>query len=338
MSRVSIPLLFRLDGSIPGGPVPAGIGLTVLLLLVFVVVRVLLGAGQYSTDEDFRIAIIQVLQVGYAMTAFAYFGTVVRRTAAELHAVFPADRSELAAVGSYPVWLLPVVGALSYLLIGVTTTNLTSSEPPWVLSTWSYDVLWHRWTTIPMAWVSACLFWVVVTESVRLSNVVSRQTEVDLLALGDYQPLVRLGLTNALLLIGWASIGMLFMLVEDRYVGLLVGFWITSIVFGWIGLMLPLRALRRNIRAANTVESEWIQDALKSARDQLKLNMDTAVGVRDDRQSIAEIVAYADIVERNRNWPFNSRVLSRFALYLLIPLASWVGGAVVEQGMSLFVF
>ena len=54
------------------------------------------------------------------------------------------------------------------------------------------------------------------------------------------------------------------------------------------------------------------------ARDQLK---DGATG----EHSIADINAYKNTVESIRNWPFDSPTLTRFALYLLIPLGSMLG-------------
>ena len=44
-----------------------------------------------------------------------------------------------------------------------------------------------------------------------------------------------------------------------------------------------------------------------------------------------EVVAYKQTVEAVREWPFDTSTLLRFAIYLLIPLASWSGGAVVER-------
>jgi len=41
------------------------------------------------------------------------------------------------------------------------------------------------------------------------------------------------------------------------------------------------------------------------------------------------------MIENQRNWPFENSILVRFALYLLIPLGSWLGGAFVERGLDL---
>jgi hypothetical protein len=46
---------------------------------------------------------------------------------------------------------------------------------------------------------------------------------------------------------------------------------------------------------------------------------------------MSEVVAYQQLVDGVREWPFDASTLVRFAIYLLIPLASWSGGAVVER-------
>jgi hypothetical protein len=43
------------------------------------------------------------------------------------------------------------------------------------------------------------------------------------------------------------------------------------------------------------------------------------------------IVAYRQVVDGVREWPFDASTVMRFALYLLIPLGSWSGGALVER-------
>ena len=54
------------------------------------------------------------------------------------------------------------------------------------------------------------------------------------------------------------------------------------------------------------------------------------------QQSIAEMVAYKTMIENIRNWPFDNPSLTRFALYLLIPIGSMIGGALVERGLDFF--
>ena len=53
-----------------------------------------------------------------------------------------------------------------------------------------------------------------------------------------------------------------------------------------------------------------------------------------EQPTIAEITAYQNVIENIRNWPFDSPTLLRFTLYLMIPLGSWLGGALVERGLD----
>jgi hypothetical protein len=43
------------------------------------------------------------------------------------------------------------------------------------------------------------------------------------------------------------------------------------------------------------------------------------------------LLAYKREVASVREWPFDAPALTRFFLYVAIPLGSWVGGALVER-------
>jgi hypothetical protein len=118
-------------------------------------------------------------------------------------------------------------------------------------------------------------------------------------------------------------------LLESGYAPMLVGAWITSVIFAWIGLMLPLSGVRRRIKIAKAEELAWCRKALRIARNALKSGSAS-------EHSIPEVVAYRSTIESIKNWPFDNPTLARFALYLLIPLLSWFGGALVERGLDLF--
>ncbi len=46
---------------------------------------------------------------------------------------------------------------------------------------------------------------------------------------------------------------------------------------------------------------------------------------------MTDLLAYKTQVESTPEWPFDSSTLFRFGLYLFIPIASMVGGALVER-------
>ena len=327
------PWTLRAYDALPGNPLWIGIGFTIGLLLVFFIGRILTEGAYNSTSDELRVAITQILITTYSASAYAYLLMTARKTTHDLTPVarhIPQWQSIVDRAGTHPRWVLLLIGAASYLIFGVAATNATTPEPtnPWDWQMWTYDVYWHRATTVLFVWWLACLCYVSVVESARLSHLSENIESVDILDLGPYQPLIRQGLTNALLVIGIVSI-MSLLGVESRYWPVLAGSWIMCITLSWIGMMLPLRGIRKKIRVAKDQELDWCRQSLKVSRDALK----SGAG---EQQSIAEIVAYKTMIENIRNWPFDSPTLVRFTLFLLIPIVSWLGGAFVERGLDFF--
>ncbi|RIK94533.1 MAG: hypothetical protein DCC71_23590, partial [Proteobacteria bacterium] len=46
---------------------------------------------------------------------------------------------------------------------------------------------------------------------------------------------------------------------------------------------------------------------------------------------LADLVAWRGLVAAVHEWPLDAPALSRFLLYLAIPVGSWLGGALVER-------
>ena len=327
------PLTLRVYDALPGNPIWIGIGFAIGLLLLFFVGRVLVEGGDNSTPDELRVAIIHILLTAYSASAYAYLLMTARKTTHDLSLVArhaPQWQTIVDRAGKHSRWILLLVGAASYLVVGVAVTNATTPAPvnPWDWQDWNYDLYWHRATTVLFMWWIGCFNYAIVVESARLSHLSDDIESLDLLELLPYQPLIRQGLTNALLVIGLVSVISLLG-VESRYGPMLVAFWIMFVGLAWIGLMLPLRGIRRKIRVAKDQELDWCSQTLKVARDELK----SGAG---QQQSISEITAYRSMIENIRNWPFDNPTLVRFTLYLMIPLGSWLGGAFVERGLDLF--
>lgn len=323
----------RVYDALPGSPFIIGIGFTAALVLLFFAGRTLTGNNINSNSNDLRIALTQILIATYFASAYVGLLSTARGTTNDLSPVGrqSADWSSIVErAGKHRRYVLPILGIASYLIVGVGVTNITTPAPtdPWDFHSWNYDVYWHRITTIFHVYWAACCCYVVIAESLRLSHLSDQLDSVDLLDLEPYQPLVRQGLVNALLLIGGVSV-MSLLGVESRYGAVLAGFWISSILLAWVGLMLPLRGIRRKIKEAKDRELDWCRRALIRERDDLKSG-------DGQESSIGQVLAYRDMIDGMRNWPFDNPTLVRFALYLLIPLGSWLGGAFVERGLDLF--
>ena len=327
------PWTMKAYDALPGNPIWIGIVFTLGLLLIFFLGRTFVDGAESPPSGNLRVAVTHILMTAYSASAYAYLLISARKTTHDLRPAaqyVPHWQKIVDRSGKHPWWILLVVGAASYLLVGVAVTNATTPAPtnPWEWQSWSYDVYWHRVTTVFFVWWIGCFCYVTVAESARLSQFSDDIESLDLLDMRPYQPLIRQGLTNALLVFGMVSV-LSLLGVESRYWPLLVGSWSKFIVVAWIGLMLPLRGIRKKIRAAKDHELDWCRQSLKTSRDALK----SGAG---GRQSIDEIMAYKTMIESIRNWPFDSPTLVRFTLYLLIPLGSWLGGAFVERGLDFF--
>ena len=327
------PWTSRAYDALPGNPISIGTGFAIGLLIAFFVGRAIFGNDNDATPEELRVAVTQILITAYCATAYAYLLTAARRTTHKLSLAIQnlPDRGAIVdRAGRHLKWVLPLVGAATYLIIGVGVTNATTPEPvnPWSWEGWNYEVFWHRATTVLFVWWIGCFNYVIVVESARLSRMSNNIETLDLLDMQPYQPLIRQGLTNALLVIGMVSVISLLG-VESRYWPTLVGFWIGFTVLAWIGLMLPLRGIRNKFRLTKNQELDWCRQRLKASRDVLKSGS-------GEGRSIADTLAYQTMINDLRNWPFDNSTLFRFTLYLLIPLGSWLGGAFVERGLDLF--
>jgi hypothetical protein len=325
------PWTLRIFNALPGNPAAIGVSFAVILILVFVVGRIFIDGSANSTPGDFRLALIHILLTAYTTSAYAYLLAATTKTARELAPVVehaPLQQAIFDRVGKHLWWGLVLVGLFGILINVYATNTTTLGQDPWDWQQNSYDALWMRVLGPIFCYCMGCLLYVLVVESLRLSKLSDSITSLDLLDLLPYKPLIRQGLTNALLVVGMSSVLSLFLL-EPGYALLMFQILTVFAIFAWIGLMLPLRGIRKKISIAKQEELAWCQQALKGARSTLKSNA-------DGQQSMVEIAAYKTVIESVRNWPFDSPTLSRFALYLLIPVGSIFGGTLVERALDMF--
>ena len=203
------------------------------------------------------------------------------------------------------------------LVVAFGTPYLTSPVPDdlWNPATWSAEVVWHRVLGPLVAMGSVALAHAIIVVSGRMSRLAADLKSIDLFDLRPLFPFTQLGLANALLLMGFVAIGGLM--------GLVVG----TAIFTAAGLAaaLPMRGVHRRITQAKAAELEWVEAKLRLQREVLKTGAERTSG------DLSDLAAYRDLVRSVRDWPISTSSYVRFALYLLIPLASWAAAALVER-------
>lgn len=153
--------------------------------------------------------------------------------------------------------------------------------------------------------------------------------EADLLDLGSLSPFSSLGLTNA----GFWFTGsaLASFLVTSDAVGWLVALVIVATLgLGVAALILPSRGLHGRLQDRKREELARIRDAIASER----AGLFSATDGSSPASRMPALLAYEARIEGVREWPFDTTTLSRFGLFLLIPLVSWIGGALVERAVD----
>ena len=307
----------------------AGLALLLLLLGGFTTQELILGRFALAREsiviaEDMWIAIVHVVIAAYLVTACVYCEQTRDTTLEELRPLLDEAGAEGAlarAAGERRILLgAGLVGILLAFLISIYLAPEANYDP----KSFNPENIWHRVLGLVLGfWITRLLLFITI-ESGRVSQLAGSLREIDLLDLGELRVFARQGLTSALLVIGSVSVFALF-LVDLRYVGMVALLLVVASTVGTLALLLPLRGVRERIRAAKQQELAWCRDRMRRARDGL------ASGDGEDNGKLDELVAWEARIASVNEWAIDASTFVRFALYLLIPLGSWAGGALVER-------
>jgi len=326
------PWTQRLVARPPWSPWRLSLAVWVALTAVFLAVEAAFGRfALLFRDEhvrgDFRIALVLIALTAYLPGALAH---LVRGARATIDALAPAlrlappDQAALRAeAGRFEPRALRRagwIGVLAMLLLPLATNG--------TIATWDLRTLWpeaivHRLLLPGIGWFAGRFVHATLTESRRLSWIGRTLVEVDLLDLRPLAPITRQGLRHALLAAGVFAIlalGLADAAMAPNLPAVLAAGLLASALLSATVVLLPLRGTRDAIAAAKRAELEASREALRAARAR-------APGAGP----LADVLAWRSFVESVPEWPFDAPTLLRFALYLAIPLGSWLGGALVER-------
>jgi hypothetical protein len=341
----------RVYGAFPLAPAWVGVAFASLLIAAFVGSEIALGRHEILRGaenpmvmlSDARIAIVHCLLVAFLPTAYVYLLRGSQQAPAQLRPVLACSDREFAeltrAVGTYTSGGPFFSGLVGVAFLAWINFETTPEAYRFAWQQWSPEAWWHRALGLPMGWWIGRFTYATLAESNRLSRLARRLTSIDLLDLRPLAPFTRRSLANALLVVGLASIASLLLLesgfvgpvLESRFVGLTVGIWVFTAAVSAGCVVLPVRGVHHRIRSAKQAELDWCRDALRRARAAL-----TGGRGDPDRGRMDELVAYLKLVEGVREWPFDISTVLRFSLYLMIPIGSWLGGAMVERLVNSF--
>jgi hypothetical protein len=104
-----------------------------------------------------------------------------------------------------------------------------------------------------------------------------------------------------------------------------------ALAIGTTAMLLPLRGIHARIVEAKRAELERIEAAIGGDERAL---VGTRIAGRSATPSLADLIAYRELIERLPEWPLDASSFRRLGLYALIPIGSWIGGALVERAVG----
>lgn len=339
-ARREAPWLQRVAETPPWSPWRLAVAMAAGLLALFLLVELVfdrfpLVLGQVETPwteqtiVNFRIALVMILLVAYLPAAFA---DGARRARAAIETLLPSLRStpgELDAlrdeVGRYDAAGMRRAGWIGIAIAVAIPFWIDRELDAWKIWDLATEPLAQRAMILAIGWLGARFVYATTTDARRLSRAGER-VRVDLLDLRAFAPLTRHALYYALLFVGLLSIIAIYGYDYDKpgLMGVVVISVVVLIGAAATALLAPLRGARRAIQAAKRAELDWCEREIRRARASLDTGEASA-------RSLADLVAWRSVVLDVAEWPLDAPTLSRFGLYLAIPLGSWLGGALVER-------
>lgn len=205
------------------------------------------------------------------------------------------------------------------------------SQPDWALGElWAVLASWATWTIA---------FWLIARVIVDLNTIRRLGRDCVVIDIMRIEPLVafsRYGLQLTGLIVGIVALWAISAVVLTAYLSpenpgnsgqivlLMLALYLSITIAAFI---YPQLGIRANMRAKKLLVSEQITC-------QLPYLQGKAISEDTDLERLASLLAIRSHIQSLPDWPIGQHARVRLALYLLIPLLSWVAAAVVEELVS----
>ena len=280
-------------------------------------------------DRSFRFQLVLIALISLSIWARFHETATSRQQLAELRPYLDLRDDELRALlGSFLDRTRPALSSVAGVLFGSAVVivsfrmaNVASPELSWnAITSWSLVV-------------TAALFALMTVNADRslragqfFSELGKNHMRVRLLDPTRLQPFARRGLNSARFWFIGSALAVL-LVVSGSTPWITAAIIVGTVAIGVISLLVPTVGVHQQLRIRKQRELARVR-ALIEARSAALL--DGAETSTSDSQ-LPALLAYEARIDDVREWPFDTSNLLRFALFLLIPLASWLGGALVER-------
>jgi hypothetical protein len=285
-------------------------------------------------DRDGRVSVLLTLLVGAIPAALRYHELGTQR-----------DLEALAASNLWPPGAAPAAlrcptsgslrGAIAFGLTGFLLLPIVSYSVDrdfthyWTSEHWDLGVTWTWIVGAVVTFTGGVLTYRAASDAGKFARLARSLPEIDLIDRDALIPFARQGLRAAVPGVLFAT----FLLLNLGDEGFLLATGVLGVVVvvqTAAMLLLPLRGLRERLRTAKREELARVNAAIRGEPDALR----GSPLARRDGLSVADLLAWRQFVESVPEWPIDLSTMGRFALYIGIPLFSWVASALVERALD----
>jgi len=301
--------------------------------LVFADLAVFRDPNQSGAPERlFLFNVTLALVLAYA-TAASWLS--VHWTAEDLEALRPiADVDDvtwsvwarrLHRPGRRPLALAAAIGALCGVGVALVPDSTAGNAPVH----WIGHVIW-AWLLNPLLFAVLGMLTQLSRAGTKIFDTVGRRVRVRLGDPAALAPFARTGLRRALLWLLGSALAVLLLPAADSP-EVVVGVIAVTLGLGVASMIGPSRGVHARIREVKEAELSWVRGEIESAVAAMRRGepADATLAAR-----LPALVAWETRVAAAREWPFDAETRLRFLLLLLVPLGSWLGGALVERAVD----
>jgi len=312
-------------------PALAAAGVFVGIAAVYLAAALLVGERFFDPDSPFGLErMVRFNGVCLAIIAFTIWAGLseFRRMPVELpelQRVLDCDSATFRAAleRSKPtrsqVALAAALGALFGASVMIASYRVAVELDQWI---WNFHSYWNLLLMMLMFGLLG-VFTVRGVRSARLdSSLAARYAHVDLLDPKSLRLFTRRGLRMAFFWFGGSGIALLLAIDSTSREIVLAVITLTT-ALGVASLMRSTRGAHERLRTVKQTELARVRAAIRQRREGL-LDGDGAT-------DLPALLAWEARIAAVSEWPFDASSLLRFGLLVLIPVGSWLGGALVER-------
>jgi hypothetical protein len=197
----------------------------------------------------------------------------------------------------------------------------------------SLIILWSLFMAV-LSWVATLqIITIILSDILQFKRLGKYHTKINLLNTVNLNIYSKVGISTVLIFAGtYTIIPIAYLHSSDLLAPVLLSLMIT-LPLNLFFLLAPILALRKQIIITKTHEISIITKVIEGDLEKIK-NSHLDLN-KQSKPSQIDLILYRKLIEDLDEWPLNKKGSIRLALYLLIPILTWVGSSFIDRIINL---